>query len=399
MAETLTDLMLRKLTSGGLERLEVFDERVPGFGVRVSKAGTKTFILTYRHRSRSRRLTLGRYPTLTLADARDKAIDALRQVANGQDPILEADKADDTSYQFDAIATAYVEKHCKVHNKPSTARESERCLNKHFVSAWGKRDLRDITQPHINEILDQLIADGTPSEANHALGVIKTLFNWCVDRDLLAVSPCQKVRKPAKHNSRARVLTDAELVKVWRSFEAEGYPFGYMGKLLVLTAQRRGEVTEMRWQQLDLERRTWTIPAELAKNSRAHVLPLCDTAMAILQSVPRLSPERVFPARNNDINAISGFTRAKNRFDKLSGVQEWTIHDIRRTVATGLAQLGVAPHVIERVLNHVSGTFAGVAGVYNRFQYQDEMRAALDKWEAHVQRLVTTSPVRETADL
>jgi integrase len=399
MAETLTDLMLRKLNSGGLERLEVFDERVPGFGVRVSKAGTKTFILTYRHRSRSRRLTLGRYPTLTLADARDKAIDALRQVANGQDPILEADKADDTSYQFDAIATSYVEKHCKVHNKPSTARESERCLNKHFVSAWGKRDLRDITQPHINEILDKLIADGTPSEANHALGVIKTLFNWCVDRDLLAVSPCQKVRKPAKHNSRARVLTDPELVKVWRSFEAEGYPFGYMGKLLVLTAQRRGEVTEMRWQQLDLDRRTWTIPAELAKNSRAHVLPLCDTAMAILNSVPRLSPERVFPARNNDVNAISGFTRAKNRFDKLSGVQEWTIHDIRRTVATGLAQLGVAPHVIERVLNHVSGTFAGVAGVYNRFQYQDEMRAALAKWDAHVQRLVTASPVRATAGL
>ena len=129
------------------------------------------------------------------------------------------------------------------------------------------------------------------------------------------------------------------------------------------------------------------------------MLPLCDTAIAILNSVPRLSPERVFPARNNDINAISGFTRAKLRFDKLSGVQEWTIHDIRRTVATGLAQLGVAPLVIERVLNHVSGTFAGVAGVYNRFQYQDEMRAALDKWEAHVQRLVTTSPVRETADL
>ena len=389
MADTFTDLMLRKLTSGGLDRLEIWDERVPGFGIRVSKSGTKTFMLTYRHRRRSRRLTLGRYPALTLADARDKAIDALRQVAAGQDPILEADKADDTSYQFDAVAAGYVEKHCKMHNKSSTARESERCLNKHFVSAWGKRDLRDITTAHINEILDKLIADGTPSEANHALGVIKTFFNWCVDRDLLAVSPCQKVRKPAKHNSRARVLTDAELVRVWRSFEAEGYPFGYMGKLLVLTAQRRGEVTEMRWKQIDAERKTWTIPPELSKNNRAHVLPLSDAAMAILKSVPRLSDERVFPARNNDANAISGFTRAKLRFDKLSGVKEWTIHDIRRTVATGLAQLGVAPHVIERVLNHVSGTFAGVAGVYNRFQYQDEMRAALELWAKHVHHLVS----------
>lgn len=388
MAETFTDLMLRKLTSGGLDRLEVWDDRVPGFGIRVSKSGTKTFMLTYRHRRRSRRLTLGRYPTVTLGNARDMAIDALRQVAAGRDPILEADKADDASYQFDAVVTAYVEKHCKVHNKPGTAKESERSLRKHFASAWGKRDVRDITPAHINEVLDKLIADGTPSEANHALGVVKTLFGWCVDRDMISLSPCHKIRKPAKHNSRSRVLSDAELVKVWRAFDAEGYPFGYMGKLLVLTAQRRGEVTEMRWNQIDFERKTWTIPAELAKNGRIHVLPLSEAALAILKTAPRLSDERVFPARNNDTNAISGFTRAKLRFDKLSGVEEWTIHDVRRTVATGLAQLSVAPHVIERILNHVSGTFAGVAGVYNRFQYVDEMRAALELWAAHVEKVL-----------
>ncbi len=384
MAEQFTDLMLRKLTSDGADRLEVWDERVPGFGLRVSKAGTKTFMLIYRHRGRSRRLTLGRYPILPLADARDKAIDALRQVNTGTDPILEAEKIDDASYQFDAVVDDYVERHCKIHNKPSTARESERALKKHFVTEWGKRDIRDIQPNHINKILDALIDKGTPSEANHALGVIKTLFRWCVDRDMLAISPCQKVRKPAKLNSRSRVLTDVELVKVWHAFEAEGYPFGYMGKLLVLTGQRRGEVTEMRWNQIDEARKTWTIPATLAKNNREHVLPLSDAAMAILRTVPRLSDERVFPARNNDANAISGFTRAKLRFDKTSKVAEWTIHDIRRTVATGLAMLGVAPHVIERVLNHVSGTFAGVAGVYNRFQYQDEMRAALEKWAKHV---------------
>ncbi len=388
MAEQFTDLMLRKLTSDGADRLEVWDERISGFGIRVSKAGTKTFILIYRHRGRSRRLTLGRYPVLSLADARDKAIDALRQVNVGTDPILEAEKINDASYQFDAVVDDYVERHCKIHNRPSTARESERALKKHFVSEWGKRDIRDIQPNHINKILDTLIDNGTPSEANHALGVVKTLFRWCVDRDMLAVSPCQKVRKPAKHNSRNRVLTDVELVKVWRAFEAEGYPFGYMGKLLVLTGQRRGEVTEMRWSQIDEARQTWTIPATLAKNNREHVLPLTDAAMAILRSVPRLSDERVFPARNNDANAISGFTRAKLRFDKLSGVTEWTIHDLRRTVATGLAMLGVAPHVIERVLNHVSGTFAGVAGVYNRFQYQDEMRAALVLWERHINTLV-----------
>jgi integrase len=348
---------------------------------------TKTFMLMYRHRGRSRRLTLGRYPVLSLADARDKATAALRQVSGGADPMLEAEKRDDASYQFDAVVDDYVARHCKVHNKPSTARESERELKKHFVAEWGKRDIRDIQPAHINKVIDKLMDNGTPSEANHALGVIKTFFRWCVDRDKLTVSPCLKVRKPAKKVSRSRILSDDELVRVWRSFEAEGYPFGYMGKLLVLTGQRRGEVTEMRWAQIDDKRKTWTIPATLAKNNREHVLPLSDAAIAILRSVPRLSDERVFPARNNDTNAISGFTRAKLRFDKLSGVAEWTIHDLRRTVATGLAQLGVAPHVIERVLNHISGTFGGVAGVYNRFHYQDEMRAALELWAKHVHRL------------
>lgn len=395
MAQVFTDLMLRKLTSGGRELLEIWDEHIPGFGLRVSKAGTKTFMLVYRHRGRSRRLTLGRYPVLSLAAARDRAIDALRQVKDGIDPILEAARANDTSFQFDTVVTAYVEKHCKMHNKPSTAKESERSLKKHFVSEWGKRDIRDISTSHITTILDKMIENGIPSEANHALGVVKTFFNWCVDRDLLAISPCQKVRKPAKHVSRMRVLSDTELVKVWRAFDAEGYPFGYMGKLLVLTGQRRGEVTEMRWSQIDLARKTWTIPPALAKNHREHVLPLSDGAMAILDMAPRLSDERVFPARNNDTHAISGFTRAKLRFDKLSGVTEWTIHDLRRTVATGLAQLGVAPHVIERVLNHISGTFAGVAGVYNRFQYHPEMRAALESWDKHVHNLIVrTDAVR-----
>jgi integrase len=386
MAETFTDLMLKKLTSGGLDRLEVWDERVPGFGVRVSKPGTKTFVLTYRHRGRSRRLTLGRYPALSLAAARDKAIDALRQIATGRDPILEAETKDDTAYQFDVVVDDFVAKHCIPHNKASTAKETERSLKKHFVAVWGKRDIRDITTTHVTDVLDELIEAGTPSQANHALAHIKTLFRWCIDRDMLAISPVDRVRKPAKKTSRARVLNEAELTKVWHAFEAEGYPFGFMGKLLVLTGQRRGEVTEMRWSQIDADRKTWTIPAELTKNSREHVLPLSEAALAVLKSVPRLSKERVFPARNNDANAISGFTRAKDRFDRLSGVTDWTIHDIRRTVATGLAQLTVAPHVIERVLNHVSGTFAGVAGVYNRFQYQDEMRAALELWAQHLAR-------------
>ncbi len=397
MPQNFTDLMLRKLTSNGQDRLEIWDARIPAFGVRVSSAGTKTFILMYRHRGRPRRLTLGRYPVLSLADARTKATEALLTINEGADPALVEHAVDDPTYQFDAVATSFVTRHCNVRNKASTAKETERLLNKHFVSAWKKRDVRDIRQSHINEILDALVAGDKPSEANHALGVIKTLFRWCVDRDMIAVSPCMKVKKPAKHGSRARVLSEAELKAVWGVLELEGYPFGTMTKLLILTGQRRGEVTQMRWSQLDLKAKTWLIPAELSKNGREHLLPLSDHVMAVIKSIPKQDNDLLFPARGNDDNVVSGFTRAKNRLDKLSGVTGWTLHDLRRTTATFLGKLDTPPHVIERVLNHVSGSFAGVAGVYNRHPYLDEMQHALQAWGSHVSRLSTAASEADAA--
>ena len=394
MAQNFTDLMLRKLTSNGEDRLELWDARIPGFGVRVSKAGTKTFILLYRHRGRPRRMSLGRYPVLSLADARIQATEALLTITQGADPALIEHAEDDPAFQFDAVVAAFVARHCAVQNKASTAKETERLLAKHFVAAWKKRDVRDIRQSHINEILDALIAAGKPSEANHALGVIKTLFRWCVDREMLAISPCMKVKKPAKHGSRARVLNEPELKALWSVLDAEAYPFGVMTKLLILTGQRRGEVTQMRWSQLDLVGRTWTIPAELCSNGRGHLLRLSDHALSVLASVPRGGNDLVFPARGNAENVVSGFTRAKNRLDRLSGVTDWTLHDLRRTTATFLGKHDTPPHVIERVLNHVSGSFAGVAGVYNRHPYLDEMRNALQAWGSYV----STLSARRSAD-
>ena len=172
--------------------------------------------------------------------------------------------------------------------------------------------------------------------------------------------------------------------QVGTALDAEGYPFGTMTKLLILTGQRRGEVTQMRWSQLDLKSKTWLIPAELSKNGREQLLPLSDHALKVINSVPRQGNDLLFPARGNGENVVSGFTRAKNRLDRLSGVTGWTLHDLRRTTATFLGKLDTPPHVIERVLNHVSGSFAGVAGVYNRHPYLDEMRAALQMWGNHL---------------
>jgi integrase len=317
---------------------------------------------------------------MSLAEARENAAEALRNISLGSDPALSKQAEEDTSYQFATVVDEFVRRHCRVHNKASTAKEHERLLRKHFASTWGRRDVRDIKQKHVNTILDGLLAEGKPSEANHALGVVKTLFRWCVDRDILVTSPCQKVKKPAKSQSRTRALTDRELREVWRAAGEDGYPFGHMTQLLVLTGQRRGEVTQMRWSQIDFDAKTWLIPAELSKNGRPHLVPLSTPVIDLLKTMPRLHQDVLFPARGSTSAVISGFTRAKLRLDRTSGVADWTLHDLRRTTATHLGKLGTAPHVIERVLNHVSGSFSGVAGVYNRHPYFEEMRDALQRW-------------------
>ena len=387
MAQQLTDLMLRRLMPQGENRIEVWDGKLPGFGVRVSKTGTKTFILLYRHRGRPRRLSLGRWPIVPLGTARKKARAALQTLDLGSDPALGHRPDANPSFRFDAVVKEFVERHCVPHNRASTAKETERLLWKHYVQAWGQRDIRDIRQADINAVIDRLVKEGTPSEANHALAVAKTLYGWCTDRDILSIDPCAKVKKPAKQGKRSRTLAQEELKKLWRSLPDEGFPFGDLVKLLILTGQRRGEVAQMQWPQLDFASRLWTIPEELAKNGREHVLPLSDLAVEVLRSVPRLNETYVFPARGNDAATVSGFSKSKLRLEAAVGANDWTLHDLRRTAATFLAKLGTAPHVIERILNHVSGSFAGVAGVYNRHAYIDEMRVALQQWGEWVRAL------------
>ena len=180
------------------------------------------------------------------------------------------------------------------------------------------------------------------------------------------------------------MLTDDELGAVWCAAERLDGAFSGIVRLLILTAQRRGEVAGMRWSELDLTAQTWTIPGSRTKNHDAHVLPLSACVAGLIRLQPRTHDELVFPARGNEQSTFSGFSKLKRRLEQLSRVQEFTLHDLRRTAATGMARLGVAPHVVERVLNHSTGTFGGVAGIYNRFAYLPEMRQALELWSAHV---------------
>jgi integrase len=383
MSKGLSDLAIRKMTSEGKDRREVWDARLPGFGIRISSTGTKTFILMCRVDGRARRMTLGRYPVVSLAQARDHALTALQKIDAGVDPEVEDFKPlDEAEMNVSTVTALFLEMHCRQHNKLSTTVDVERRLRRHLIERWGTRDITSIKRSELVALFDGLVRSGRPSEANHALAHIRKLFSWCVQRGYVINNPCGTIAQPAKNNSRERALTEDELRAVWKALQTEGYPYGPYIKLLILTAQRRGEVAGMEWSQLNFDTGEWTLPPELTKNGRRHILPLSTHAQAVILSIPRIHPRFVFPSRTNPDKHMTAFTKIKERLDVASGVDDWVLHDLRRTTATFLAKLDTQPHVIERILNHVSGSFAGVAGIYNRHPYLDEMRGALERWGA-----------------
>ena len=387
----LTDIMVQRLKPDEARQFELWDAKLPGFGVRVSSKGTKSFVLVYRHGGRARRMTIGRYPMLGLADARKLAQTALSKIGQGVDPVAEKEAAKVRNDNlFPAVVDEFVRVHCSRHNRANTAKETERLLRVEFERKWRKRDLHSIGKVDVNRILDGIVDRGSPGAAAHAFAAIRKLFNWCVERGLIDVSPCLGLKSPARIGARERVLDDQELRAVWRASVQVGYPVGPIVQLLILTAQRRGEVAGMRWTDLDLEVCLWTIPGELTKNGRSQQVPLCPRAVDIISSLPQLDEVFVFPARGVKSQAFGGFNKGKLRLDAASGVSGWTFHDLRRTAATGMARLEVPPHVVERVLNHVSGTFAGVAGIYNRFAYLPEMRKGLETWDNHIKAMLSS---------
>ncbi len=384
-SELLTDVKIKKLQPSD-KQYEKWDKKVPGFGVRVSPSGTKSFQLLYRVGKRLRRFTLGRYPTLTLFDARKVAQSALGEIAKGKDPAAEKKLKRVDPLHFSNFVEHFIEDYAKRQNKSWA--ETKRLLDREFISKWGKRNIREIKKHDVTAVLDSIVNRGHPIAANRAYATVRKLFNWAVERGNLEISPCQGLKAPSKFNKRDRVLNDDELNKIWAGANKMAYPFGKIVQLLILTGQRLGEVSAMRWEDIDLENLVWTITAANNKSGTEHKVPLSDIVVTLLRSLPRTHDIYVFPARGKD-NPVSGFSKWKKKIDELSGVRGWTLHDIRRTAATGMAKLKVQPYIVERILNHSSGTFSGVAGIYNRHGYLDEMRDALKDWNKYVEGIMT----------
>ncbi|WP_232628899.1 tyrosine-type recombinase/integrase [Methylobacterium sp. Leaf118] len=392
------------------KRREVPDGALPSLYLLIQPSGAKSWAVRYRLDGKPKKLTLGPYPRIPLVEAREAARQALRSVAEGRDPANEkqAAKADEVAaaMRFGAVAADYIERYAKPRNR--SWRETEAFLtrtrgddekrlprSRSGPDKWQERDIRTISRADVLDALDA-VAERAPVHANRLFAALRRFFAWTVERGILVTSPMAGLKPPSPEVSRDRVLSDAELIATWKATEEIGFPFGPVVQLLILTGQRRSEVIEAEWREFDLDAATWTIPRERAKNDRAHVVPLAPQAVEIICGLPRIGSRSRLLFTTTGETAFSGVSKATERLQRLAaahlpGGQEsapWRLHDLRRTFASGCARLGVPVHVVEKALNHVSGTHGGIVGVYQRHDYGDERRRAMELWAAHLNGLL-----------
>ena len=380
----LTDRTVKALKPAA-RQVDYWDSHLKGFGVRISSEGRRTWTVRYRLRGRQRRLSLGVYPHLGLAAARGAARSALGKVADGQDPA--ATKATERQLgTFRDLAERYVDKHAK--RKKRSWKADARILRVELVPILGARRVSEITRGHMRHLIDD-IAEDRPIMANRTLALAKTVFNFALDEDVegLQGNPCARLTPPGDERPRDRVLSREEIVKLWAALEVDRDPHvTAVFRVQLLTGQRVREVLTMGWSDLDVGGQVWTIPSTRTKNKRVHVVPLSPQVLSIIQRLAAVKSSEtwVFPSPAAKEKPRVSIYPVVERLRAASGV-DFVTHDLRRTCATGMGELGVDEAIISRVLNHVTDLEKGVTWRYNRFQYADAKRAALEKWGAKIE--------------
>ena len=420
-------MTVMKITKSKVDRLKpgdkpIWDTDVKGFGVRVSSTGQKTYVVAYRPKPGGRGINKRFYvigahgSPETVESARTEAKSILGRVADGHDP--QAEHMTERKREGKTI-TELVPSFIKSINRQRSWKQVEKALINNFVPTLGKMRPEDIARKDIAGIVDT-VAARAPVMAARTLSHIHRFMGWCIERGFIEINPAKGIKSPETPTSRERVLDDDELAEVWKAAEAVGWPWEGLVKLLTLTAQRRGEVTGMRWDEV--EGSTWSIPGSRTKNKRSHKVPLTPTAAAVIEAQPKQGTKKgecPFVFTTNAETHVSGLSSGKRRIDKtilgarreaarkrgddpakVKPMPHWTYHDLRRTVTTGMARLGIHPHIADAILNHKQGTIRGVAAVYNRHRYESEARCALEAWEAHVIEIVTgTAPASNVVPL
>jgi integrase len=388
----LTKSAIDALTSSQSE-VVYWDAGYPGFGVKVTPKGRKVFIVLYRTGgagTKLRKYTIGPYGRVTLHQARVAAQKVFAAKLEGRDPAAEkrAAKRRVVADRIDDLLESFIAQHL---SQNRSGGEIARLLRREVGQTWGGRSVYEISKRDVVEVVTAIEQRGAPAAANKTLKSIKTFLRWCVGRAILEQSPAEGVPLPSKEVARDRVLDDQELAQLILAARKVGGPYGGIVEVLALTGQRREEVARLNWQELDVKQRIWTIPKSRTKNGKAHVVHLSDQALSVLKRVDQRGP-LVFSLLGT--KPFQEFSRAKSLLDQISGVSGWRLHDLRRTCVSGMARLGVAPHVADKILNHQAGTISGVAAVYQRHEFLAERKKALDIWGAHVGKLLKYAQAR-----
>jgi integrase len=376
-------MALGKVTKRVVEGLDrgalLWDTEVKGFGAR-RQLGDVFYLLRYRISGKQRIMSIGRHGSPWTPDtARTEARRLLGDVAKGFDPLAERNALPPlTPATMGAEIARYLAQR-QPHMKPRAYEEIERHLTKH-VAPLHRRRLAEVDRRAIASFLGEIETASGPVARNRVRSSLSAFWNWAIREGLADINPVAGTGK-APETTRERVLTASELGTIWHGL-GEGQ-FADIVRLLMLTGQRREEIGGLRWSEINAD--AIVLPPERTKNRRAHTIPLSPQARAILENQPRSKRPYVFGI---GVAGFSGWSGAKGMLDQRLGLPEWHLHDLRRSAATGMAELAVAPHVIEAVLNHVSGHKAGVAGIYNRATYATECRAALERWADYIIKVV-----------
>jgi integrase len=418
MKRTLTDKFVRSLPAAGTgKRAEHWDAALPGFGVRVTDRGAKSYVVYTRWPGTGQpaRRALGDATRLPLAVARKRARAWLDLVEQGIDPKdQERDRALEEQRRrlttFAAVAKDWLSE-AVIGPDPKRpiqrkGPEVERDVRREFIAGWGKRPITSITTLDVRTVI-RAKASAAPAQARNLLGYAKRLFGWAVAQHAYGIteSPAERLRPNdiiGKKVIRQRVLTDPELRALWRAAEGMAYPYGPLFRMLALTGQRKSEVAEARWREFDLQKKLWIIPAERMKIDAAHVVPLTDDVIAILESLPKFKKGDYLFSTMFGVKPVNGFSKLKSRLDRamraeLGGDPEhWTIHDIRRTMRTGLSALPIPDRVRELVIAHAQ---PGLHKVYDQHAYIDEKRRALELWAARLRAIVTPTAAHNVVHL
>jgi len=399
----------------------LWDDDPAGFGLKVTPAGSKVYIYQYRvarpgaaQLTTPRRYTLGKHGELTPDQARKRAKELAALVAAGTDPkeqeqereqakthartIAQERERREKQLAFDKMAELWLAFYEDKRTASSVA-QAKLVVRNHLKPALGDKPITALVRQDIQPIIDA-IPIKREAMRRSVFAYASAMLGWCAKHGYIDANPLASMAKPDAPAARQRVLTDEELIAVWEATTHLTTPYGAFFRLLTLTGQRRGEVAGMNWAELDQGSCLWTVPADRAKNGVAHLVPLSPQAMAEIQSmVPNDEanwPKSGFVLSRTKGVALNSFSQAKSELDaaiveaeECQPLPAWRVHDLRRTVATGLQRLGIRFEVTEAVLNHVSGAKGGVAGIYQRHDWKEEKRAALNAWAAHIDRIIS----------